>query len=120
MRRDMELVRSILRDVAESEGDIDARALTDDAHPFETIAYHLDIMDEAGLVRATVKRGGGGRYVLAVAHSLTWEGNDLLSALSNDRLWSEVKKRIAKTLGDASVSTLKALAVKLASDRLMQ
>ena len=34
MRRDMELVRSILRDVAESEGDIDARALTDDAHPF--------------------------------------------------------------------------------------
>lgn len=43
-----------------------------------------------------------------------------MTALSNDRLWSEVKKRIAKTLGDASVSTLKALAVKLASDRLMQ
>lgn len=120
MKRDMDLVRSILRDVAESEGGLDAHSLADDARPFELIAYHFDIMDEAGLIRATVRRSGGGRYVLAVADSLTWEGNDLLAALSSDRIWTDVKKRVAKTLGDVSLATFKALAVRAATDYLMQ
>ena len=118
MKRDMELVRSILRDIAESEDGVSAEALADAEHPRALVAYHFEIMDEAGLIHATLKRAWDGQYVIATADSLTWEGNDLLAALSSEKVWTEVKRRVGKTLGDVSVSTLKALAVKVATDFL--
>lgn len=115
----MDLVRDILREVADSEDGVAASSLADDAHPVEVVSYHFEIMQEAGLIRATLRKDWGGRYVVATADSLTWEGNDLLSAISSDRVWSSVKRKIGRTLGDVSVSTLKALAVKMATDFLV-
>lgn len=120
MKRDMDLVRSILRDVAESDRDLDAKALTSGTHSFEEIAYHFEIMDEAELIRANVARNASGKYVMATATFLTWKGNDFLSAVSDDGIWTQIKKKVGKTLGDVSIDTIKALAVKAGTDFLMQ
>lgn len=119
MRRDMDLVRDILKAVADCEaGALDARALSSDSRPFALVAYHVDIMEQAGLVRANVQRAWGGSYVLARVDSLTWAGQDFLAAVSNDGLWTQVKLRVAKLAGEVSFETVKAVAVRLASDML--
>lgn len=118
MRRDMDLVRDILRELSESEGPLEASVFTDGSRTARLVAFHFEIMDEAGLIEADVSKTWGGGYARATAIRLTWDGADFLAAVSNDGMWSHVKRSIAKSVGSASLETIKALAVKLAMERL--
>ncbi len=111
MRRDMDLVRDILSGVADAEGAMDARAFVNDERSFQLVAYHFEIMAEAGLMSASVQRNGSGKYCNARATRLTWEGNDFLSATSNGNVWQEVKMQMAQMAVDAPFSIIKQLAV---------
>ncbi|TPF78359.1 hypothetical protein BW12_07035 [Bifidobacterium sp. UTCIF-3] len=118
MRRDLDLVRSILKTCADASGPVDAHAFTDDAHPFELVAYHVRIMQEAGLVEASLLREAGGSVVHATVGPLTWAGNDFLDAVRSESIWSKTKKTIMTTIGSASFEIVKAVAIKAASDAL--
>lgn len=111
MRRDMDLVREILRFAADAEvSPLDARTLADEENDFQKVAYHVKIMKDAGLVEATIAKGSSGLYSLASIDSLTWEGQDLLGAISNRRVWKNVKAKVAKYAGDVTLDILKRLA----------
>ena len=116
MRRDMDLIRSMLKAVADSDAPLDAHVLVDDAHPFETVAYHADLLRQAGL--ADVSEAGG-KIVLATIGPLTWAGNDFLDAIRSDSVWSRTKRLVASRVGSASFEVLKAVAVKIATDALL-
>ncbi|EFA23673.1 DUF2513 domain-containing protein [Bifidobacterium gallicum] len=120
MRRDMDLVRRILLEVGDSDLPLDASVLVTDESPFEQVAYHIDLIGQAGLAQVDVSRMIGGRIVRASVGPLTWEGNDFLDAIRDDTVWSGAKTRIAKTVGSATLDTVKALAVRVATDMLMQ
>ncbi len=94
MKRDMDLVRDILKEAAASDGPFDAKALASEAHPFEEIAAHVEMLDEAGYVRAEVTRAWGGVPVAAKIERLTWEGSDFLDAVASDRIWAKVKRKV--------------------------
>lgn len=115
----MDLVRLILKELSESEGPLDASAFVTDSADHDKVAYHFEIMEQAGLIEASVSRSWGGGCVKARAERLTWAGNDFLDAVASDRLWGKVKATIAKTVTAASFETVKALAVKLAADALL-
>lgn len=119
MKRDMELVRRILIDVADSDLALDASVFTDERNGFQAIAYHFDIMNEAGLLDANVRRGLGDEYVFAEARALTWKGQDFLASIAPEKVWAEMKMTIAKRLGDATFATIKALAEEMAKKLLM-
>lgn len=119
MQRDMDLVRKILIESAESNEELDARAFASDKYPIELVFYHAEMMDERGLIKANIVRSDSG-IILVRINSLTWEGNDFLDAVRSDKVWGKVKMTIAKTVGSASFDTVKALAVKTATDLLMQ
>ncbi|MEG0376378.1 MAG: DUF2513 domain-containing protein [Raoultibacter sp.] len=119
MKRDMDLVRRILIELSDSRETLSASAFVDDKVDFDTVCYHYQIMDDAGLIKASVMYAGDG-YYSGIASSLTWDGNDFLSAIKSDTVWSKVKMRIAKTTGDASLDVIKALAVKIGTGLLMQ
>lgn len=119
MRRDMDLVRRVLMECADSDRPLDAHALADAAHPFEVVAYHVDIMTQAGLVESVIKRDWGGAYVVAEVGPLTWAGCDFIDAVRSEEVWSRVKLAIGKTVGTVAFDTAKALAVRVASERLM-
>lgn len=120
MRRDMDLVRAILKCAAEASGPVDARTFVSDSHDFADIAYHIEMMRDAWLIRATVWRAWEVSIVSASVDSLTWEGNDFLDAVSSDGVWSRVKVKIAQITGTASFEVVKALAVKELSAILLQ
>ena len=114
MRRDLDLVRDILKTCADSTGPVDAATFTDDTHPLESIVYHIRIMREAGLIHATVTSTWDG-VVRARVDSLTWEGNDFLDSVRSNQLWAKTKQRIASTVGSVAFSVVKDVATSIAT-----
>ena len=60
MRRDMDLIRRILIMVGDSPVPLQATVFVDDMHPFETVAYHIDLIGQADLADTSITRTGGG------------------------------------------------------------
>ena len=91
MKRDMELVRKILIDISEDNTklDIDSNSKEDLIYD-----YHLEIMEQAGLItfKKQVFMGGSAFYV--EPPKLTWYGNDYLDAISSENVWSKTKEII--------------------------
>lgn len=118
MRRDLDLVRTILKTCADSPEPVDAHAFVNDEHPLGLVAYHVHIMEQAGLVEANIVNATGAVPVFVTVGPLTWAGNDFLDAVRSDSIWSKTKQRIASTVGSVSFDVLKAVAVKVATDTL--
>lgn len=119
MRRDMDLVRAILAAAANSPVPLDAQALATSRWPVQLVAYHIDIMQQADLLNATLSRAFDGDYVVVCVDSLTWEGQDLLSSIADEGVWAQTKLKVSKFAADVSVATLKAVAVKIAADMIV-
>lgn len=120
MRRDMDLVRDLLTLAADAQGTVSAYALVDEGHSRELVAYHVRIMEQAGLVDAHVAPPGVPAPQSCLIKELTWEGQEFLSNVSSDAVWAKVKKGVSTAAGDASIEVFKALAVKLVSSLVMQ
>ena len=109
MERNMELVLRILRGVNTSKGNLGAGftyavapehehiikqpnivLLTADVCPdAETLYYHIDIMEQAGLIEIT--RGGYNGYP---ACRLTWNGNDFLQKIDQEGVMDHVEAKL--------------------------
>lgn len=109
MRRDMDTVRRILAAVADASGPVMITALATDADPIEKTYDHVELMAEAGLLKATTYAHPP--YYGAVER-LTWDGQDMLASIADPGVWERVKSQLRKVGGDCAMSTLKALAVQ--------
>lgn len=87
MKRDMDLVRSMLKDFSEGKGRRDFDRSSED----QEYLYHLEIMRQAGLISFKETRLMGGTVVLNELPKLTWLGNDFLETFVNDTVWNKVK-----------------------------
>lgn len=112
MRRDMDLVREVLSEVAD-EGPRDAEDFVRDGLSVSDVAYHFDIMQQAGLIEASVQRSSADRYRGGVALQLTWQGQDFLAAVGSDAVWVKVKRALRDCVGDATLGTVKSIGAKL-------
>ncbi len=119
MRRDMGLIRYILVMVGDSPVPLNATVFVDATHPFETVAYHIDLIGQANLADTSITRMGGGAIAHAEVGPLTWDGNEFLDAIRSDTIWSRVKQRVGATVGSTTIDVIKALAIKIASDMLI-
>ena len=119
MRRDMDLIRDMLRTVADSDDSVDAKVFVTDEHPSRMIAYHVQMIHEAKLVDEG-KLSYNGKTLALYVGPLTWSGQDFLDAVRSDNVWSKTKKIIESTIGYASFDVIKAVANKIALDMLMQ
>lgn len=115
MKRDMELVRDILARVEEARGPVDASALADGRRDFDAVAWHFSIMDQAGLIKAEVRRSWEGDYLGAEARELTWAGAEFLASVRDKRVWDDVKRAAARSAADLPFSILGQLAAKVAA-----
>ena len=95
MKRDIDLIREILIGLSEARGSLDASVFVNRWRSYELVAYHFEIMGEAGLIVSEITDTYESRYCNAVAYRLTWEGHELLAAVSSSTVWDKVK-RIAK------------------------
>jgi hypothetical protein len=94
MQRDMDIVRHLLIWVE-----------TDHSHELpgelsrEQLAYHAQLLIDAGLVEGTVHYGASrGRRIPDTFHiqRLTWAGHDFLDAARDDTVWRTAREKILK------------------------
>lgn len=122
MRRDLDLVRQLLIEVADGETHkelhSEVSALKNPQLSKELIAndlaieYHLDIMKEANLVHFKKNSYMDGTISFDEL-KLTWAGQDYLSNIENDTVWRNAKS-IAKEKGLELTKMSLSLAVELA------
>jgi hypothetical protein len=118
MKRDMDLVRSILLKLEESQSSVGPQEIViDDASP-EQIWYHVRLLDEARLIEGTSFGGQGQRVPEWLATRLTWEGHDFLDAARNEAFWAKAKTKLAAAGGGLSLGVLKLYLESLAKEWL--
>lgn len=111
VRRDMEYVIQMLKDIAKGE----YKPVLYISHKFtpefiteeeeienKKYIYHLEILEDVGLIDYEMSGMSGG-YLLSGCPRLTWGGNDFLDMVENESLWSKTKD----TAKDKGVDLLK-------------
>lgn len=118
MKRDWDLIRDILT-AAEAKPagtGLYHAELTD--HDRETVAAHIEMLDDAGYVDATVQRQLSGSFAVAHINKITSSGYDLLDSIRSQTVWTKIKT-VAKDKGiEVTFDTIKALAAYAVSQIL--
>lgn len=111
MKRDLDLIRAILLDIearATPSELIDPKV---DGHNDLEVSYHVMLMEDAGLIRATDRSAIG--IFRWSAGSLTWLGHELAEYLRDEALWETAKR-------DAIEATVGGLPFEVLRDRLRE
>jgi hypothetical protein len=117
MKRDMDIVRHLLLWV---ESDHSHQLPTEASR--EMVAYHAQLLIDAGLAEGTVHYGSrrGGRVPDAFhIQRLTWAGHDFLDAARNDRVWHTAREKILKSGAAWTFDILKEILKSLAKQQLV-
>lgn len=115
MRRDLDLVRSILIYVEKAEDEVDAEELVTDGWPFEPVAYHVRLMAHNGLVDLSDDtRDMNGETLSLAVSGLTWDGQDYLDAIRDPKVWAKVKKTVKEVVGSTTFEVVKQTGVLVA------
>jgi hypothetical protein len=115
VKRDVELVRSILLAVEEADPWTVTERSFPDYEPI-VVAQHVALLKEAGYLEGGIAEDSSrGVAVEANVQRLTWEGHEFLDAVRSDTVWEKTKSKIADTVGSVSLEIVKAVAVSVAT-----
>lgn len=107
MKRDWDLVRKILATVDVQTA---CEPLVGLRYPGEyddaTVAEHVQILVEAGLLVGSTSNLVGGGSPRAIVERLTWAGHDFLDLAQDDTIWHQTKERVLKTSATISFDLL--------------
>ena len=107
MKRDMTLVRKILRWAIEQEhGYLDGNPELE-GYSEEVIGYHVYLMAQAGLVQGAGASTLGDSSPVGLLTEVTWAGHDFADAAKDDQLWRKASKTILKEGASFSFDLLK-------------
>ncbi len=109
MKRDMDLVRDILLFVEEAGSPVDIEEISLPKRNPDEVEYHVKIMASAGLLDASVSYGWDGSMVGACIDGLTWDGQDMLDAMMDARVWSKAMDAIRRNVGSTTFGVVKSM-----------
>ncbi len=95
MKRDLDLIRTILLQVEEKDRRFSPEEV--EGHSLEKVDYHLVLLLEAGLIGGS-KFSNGFVSSSVLVTQLTWSGHDFLDAARNKSIWEKAKKYVAAKL----------------------
>lgn len=119
MKRDMELVRTLLVHFEEKPDDHLVKHVEIEGYDTRTIDYHLILLYEANLIEGEPSVSKSSKRVIRVyPMRLTWHGHEFLAAARNDSVWRKTMTKIASAIGDVPFTLLKDLLMQTARDNL--
>jgi len=116
MTRDMELIRKILFTIEERYVDVAIYNLEVYGYDKKTIAYHCDLLYQAGLVKAYKGQYADDELYSFGVGALTWEGHDYLDKIRNDKVWNKTKSVINDRGLPLIIETVKEIASAIISN----
>lgn len=106
MKRDFDLIRSILRDVEDTEPDHHLTGFSYDGTDQKVVDAHVALLIEAGLLDGQRLSVTSGRSPYRI-NGLTWEGHDFLDSIKDQSVWDKAKKNVLAPAGGVAFSVLK-------------
>ena len=111
MKRDMDLIRDLLIGIENDSRFNGLEFIVPDTndnlgvigvthHSLEEIAYHLELLIEAGLVKGDI----GARSIPAVSR-LTWDGHEFVANIRDASIWGKTKERL-RDLPDVGLAVI--------------
>lgn len=116
MQRDMDLVREILLRLEMQKEPHSRMNLEIEGFTEEEVAYHAQIMEEAGLIETMQGHTVG--FFRVYPTRLTWAGHDFLDAARDDTHWNRAKERAAEVGGTLTLETWKDLLTQMVREQL--
>lgn len=95
MRRDMDLVRDILRYLAKQPAGTIVKEMNIRDVDNMVIAEHVADLNDAGLIDVCIAKNDVGFPQEFEIFRLTWAGQEFLDLADNDTVWNRVKARVA-------------------------
>lgn len=112
MKRDMELVRQLLKEI--EAGNLNPSV---DGFDKNEVYFHLHLMKERGLIEADSRHSMSGPLAdvptFVRVRRLTWDGHDLIDSISSDTKWAKVKDFLKGAGKDLTIETIKFAAKEL-------
>ncbi len=95
MKRDWELVRLILKEIAATAANkFPIHIFNFISHTPADIAYNVEILESDGLINGRVTSASPVQAASVFVTGLTWDGNELLDAMSDDAIWLHAQQTI--------------------------
>lgn len=110
MKRDMDLVRQILFAIEERPVDEDEIDIAIDGRTANEVNYHLEILMDAGLIKADYDQNLRGDYMWNSIR-LTWDGHEFLDAARDTKRWEKAKGAMAQA-GGFTLDVMKQLLIQ--------
>lgn len=116
MQRNLDLVREILILSEDAEEEISALCLSPAKWTKQQIAFHVELMQAYGLLRARTTRNASGEAIQCDILGLTWDGYDYLDAIRSETVWKRAKDAIKASIGETTLSVVKDTCTSLAAE----
>ncbi len=92
MKRNLDLIRAIILDIEARGTPSDLIDPKVEGHNELDVSYHVMLMEDAGLIRATDRSAIG--IFRWSAGALTWRGHELAEYLRDEALWGAAKRDV--------------------------
>lgn len=114
MKRDMDLVRSILFEI-EKLPPFSCETITIDGYSMQEIAYHCEMLYDEGYIKEynSITCDNFDGVLRFTVRDLTWEGQDLLEVIRQDTVWNRTKATIKEKGLSMVTGTIKTIASAL-------
>ena len=119
MQRDMDLKRQIMLQVEQIKDEMNiGTKFRLEGYDHILVAKHIELLDEAGLLKAHFTRTDTGGVVDAYVERLTWSGHEFLDAARNETVWKKTKATVKEKVGTVSFEVLKTLLINISKSLL--
>lgn len=115
MKRDMDLVRLILLKIEEEYVSTAILDLKVDNYDTETVAFHCQLLNEAGYIKSYKPIYGGNKLCFFNVGALTWDGYEFLDKIRDDSTWGKTKKVIKEKGLPLVIDTIKTISNAIVS-----
>lgn len=111
MKRDFELIRSLLFYFEEKPDTKFVECPDIEGYDELTIKYHLLLLAQARLIDYEPELTKTGRIIRVIASNLTWNGHEFLDAIRNEGTWNKIKTFVKEKGASLSFDVIKAVAL---------
>jgi len=117
MKRDMDLIRTILLELEEKSAGLGTVDIKPEGGDSAQIGYHCKLIVEAGLASGIDVSCRGSTYPEWSLSSLTWEGHEFLDASREPTRWEKAKE-IAGNAGGLTLGMMMKVLSQLMAERI--
>lgn len=115
----MDLIRQIMLQVEQIKDEMNiGTKFRLEGYDHILVAKHIELLDEAGLLKAHFTGTDTSGVVDAYVERLTWSGHEFLDAARNETVWKKTKATVKEKVGTVSFEVLKTLLINISKSLL--